>query len=154
MTDIFLRVFEMSLYGSIAILLTIIVCLILRNKSKRLIFILWAAVAIRLLLPINIESKMSIFNLFASRMLLTNQEISVSDELESLPDSNVNSSVLKEKNLGAASDKTANAEPEVVLNNSELRSDTTHYSPSDADKLNATSKVNADFYASKWMHRL
>ncbi len=63
MTDLFLKVLEMSVMGSVVILVTMLARFLLRKRSKRLIMILWAVVALRLLFPINIASEISIFNL-------------------------------------------------------------------------------------------
>ncbi len=62
MTDLFLKVLEMSIMGSVVVLATIPFRFLLRKRSKRFIMILWTVVAIRLLLPINIQSVISIFN--------------------------------------------------------------------------------------------
>lgn len=62
MTDLFLKVLEMSVMGSVVVLATILFRFLLRKRSKRFIMILWAVVAVRLLLPINIQSVISIFN--------------------------------------------------------------------------------------------
>ena len=63
MTDLFLKVLEMSVMGSVVILVTMLARFLLRKRSKRLIMILWAVVALRLLFPLNIASEISIFNL-------------------------------------------------------------------------------------------
>ena len=62
MTDLFLKVLEMSIMGSVVVLATILFRFLLRKRSKRFIMILWAVVAVRLLLPVNIQSDISIFN--------------------------------------------------------------------------------------------
>ena len=62
MTALFLKVLEMSVMGSVVILVTILTRFLLRKRSKRFIMILWAVVAVRLLLPINIQSVISVFN--------------------------------------------------------------------------------------------
>ena len=62
MTDLFLKVLEMSIMGSVVALATILFRFLLRKRSKRFIMILWAVVAVRLLLPINIQSVISVFN--------------------------------------------------------------------------------------------
>lgn len=62
MTDLFLKVLEMSIMGSVVVLATILFRFLLRKRSKRFIMILWAVVAVRLLLPLNIQSVISIFN--------------------------------------------------------------------------------------------
>ena len=63
MTDLFLKVLEMSVMGSVVILVTMLARFLLRKRSKRLIMILLAVVALRLLFPLNIASEISIFNL-------------------------------------------------------------------------------------------
>ena len=62
MGELFWKIVEMSLMGSVVILITVLARFLLRNRSKRFIMILWAVVAVRLLLPVNIESELSIFN--------------------------------------------------------------------------------------------
>ena len=62
MEGLFLKVFGMSVTGSIVILITLLVRFLLKNRSKRFIMILWAFVAIRLLVPVGFESSLSIFN--------------------------------------------------------------------------------------------
>ena len=62
MTDLFLKVLEMSIMGSVVVLATILFRFLLRKRSKRFIMILWAVVAVRLLLPVNIQSVISVFN--------------------------------------------------------------------------------------------
>ena len=59
---LFLKVLEMSLMGSVVILITILARFFLRKRSKTFIMILWAVVALRLIVPFGIESAFSIFN--------------------------------------------------------------------------------------------
>jgi len=62
MDGLFLKVIEMSVTGSVVILITMLARLLLKKRSKRFIMILWAVVAIRLLVPVSFESSFSIFN--------------------------------------------------------------------------------------------
>ena len=62
MGALFFKVLEMSLMGSVVILITILARFLLRKRSKQLIMILWAVVALRLIVPVGIESAFSIFN--------------------------------------------------------------------------------------------
>lgn len=71
MTDIFTKILEMSLFGSIVIVITILARMFLKKKSKSLIMILWVAVAFRLLCPISIESPLSFFNLLPQKTSVT-----------------------------------------------------------------------------------
>ena len=84
MGDLFLKVLEMSVMGSVVILITMLARFLLRKRSKRLIMILWAVVAIRLMIPINIESSLSIFNYLPikTQNLITTAQI----EETSVPD--------------------------------------------------------------------
>ena len=62
MGALFLKVLEMSLMGSVVILITILARFLLRKRSKSFIMILWAVVALRLMVPFGFESAFSIFN--------------------------------------------------------------------------------------------
>lgn len=82
---VFLKILEMSVMGSVVILITILARFFLRNRSKSFIMILWAAVALRMLLPVGIESEFSIFNLLPVQ---TQSLVAVAQGPEtSLPDS-------------------------------------------------------------------
>ena len=62
MDGLFLKVLEMSVTGSIVILITMLARFLLRKRSQRFIMILWAVVAFRLLVPFSFESSFSFFN--------------------------------------------------------------------------------------------
>ena len=62
MGELLSKIVEMSVMGSVVILITMLARFLLRKRSKRFIMILWAVVAMRLLVPISIESSLSIFN--------------------------------------------------------------------------------------------
>lgn len=62
MEALFFKVLGMSVTGSIVILITLIARFLLKKRSKRFIMILWAFVAVRLLIPIGFDSSFSIFN--------------------------------------------------------------------------------------------
>lgn len=84
MGDLFQKIVEMSLMGSVVILITVLARFLLRKRSKRFIMILWAVVAIRLLLPVNIESGISIFNYLPG---LTQTDTAIAEVQEAaLPD--------------------------------------------------------------------
>ena len=63
MNTVLQKVIEMSIYGSLAILLVMLFRLIFRKFSKKLTLLFWVIVAIRLLCPINFSSPMSLMNL-------------------------------------------------------------------------------------------
>ena len=83
---LFLKVLEMSLMGSVVILITILARFFLRKRSKTFIMILWAVVALRLIVPFGIESAFSIFNYVP----LPTQGIPAQEVSEAaLPDTNI-----------------------------------------------------------------
>ena len=63
MGEVFSRVVEMSLYGSIAILAVLLFRLIFKNCPKKILILFWAVVAIRLIIPFNFNSPTSILNI-------------------------------------------------------------------------------------------
>ncbi|MCR4703373.1 MAG: C40 family peptidase [Saccharofermentans sp.] len=84
MGDLFQKIVEMSLMGSVVILITVFARFLLRNRSKRFIMILWAVVAVRLLLPINIKSEISIFNYLPA---MTKTDVATAEvKVAALPD--------------------------------------------------------------------
>ena len=62
MSYIFSKVLEMSLYGSIAILVVLLFRLIFKKCPKRVMILFWIIVALRLVLPFNFNSPTSILN--------------------------------------------------------------------------------------------
>ena len=63
MGEVFSRVVEMSLYGSIAILAVLLFRLIFKNCPKKILILFWAVVAIRLIIPFNFNLPTSILNI-------------------------------------------------------------------------------------------
>ena len=62
MSYIFSKVLEMSLYGSIAILVVLLFRLIFKKCPKKVMILFWIIVALRLVLPFNFNSPTSILN--------------------------------------------------------------------------------------------
>ena len=62
MSFIFSKVLEMSLYGSIAILVVLLFRLIFQKCPKKVMILFWIIVALRLVLPFNFNSPTSILN--------------------------------------------------------------------------------------------
>ena len=62
MDGLIFKILEMSVTGSMVILITLLARLLLKKRSKRFIMILWAVVAFRLLVPVSFESPLSFFN--------------------------------------------------------------------------------------------
>ncbi|MBP5237053.1 MAG: hypothetical protein J6128_06005, partial [Clostridia bacterium] len=60
MSEVFLRILNMSLTASFLILAVILVRLILRRAPKWIACVLWALVAVRLILPVSVESSLSL----------------------------------------------------------------------------------------------
>jgi len=106
---LFFKVLEMSLMGSVVILITILARFLLRKRSKQLIMILWAVVALRLMVPVGIESAFSIFNYVP----LPTQGIPATVEVSeaALPDNNIDAPVAPVNNADITYDQApANAE--------------------------------------------
>ncbi|MBO7425426.1 MAG: hypothetical protein J6U23_07075 [Clostridiales bacterium] len=85
MTTLFLKLLEMSITGSVVIMITILAGILLRKRSKRYIMILWLAVAVRLLLPVSIESSISVFNLLPFRVESVVDLVNGSEEISAMP---------------------------------------------------------------------
>ena len=67
MNTLLQKVVEMSLYGSVAILLVILFRMLFYKYSKKLTLLFWVIVAIRLICPFNFSSSLSLMNLLPSR---------------------------------------------------------------------------------------
>lgn len=62
MGEILLKILEMNLYGSIAILVVLLFRFLCRRLPKRITIVFWLAVALRLLCPFNFSAATSVFN--------------------------------------------------------------------------------------------
>ena len=93
MDSLFLKVLEMSVTGSIVILVTVLARFLLKKRSKRFIMILWAVVAFRLLVPVSLESHLSFFNFIP----LKTQNITAISEVQeaATPDNIADTQVVK-----------------------------------------------------------
>ena len=72
MSEIFYKVLEMSLYGSIAILAVLLFRLVFKKCPKKIMILFWIIVALRLVIPFNFNSPTSALNagkLFASKSI-------------------------------------------------------------------------------------
>ncbi len=67
MEAIFLRVVKMSLAGSVVILAVLLLRLALRSAPRKYSYLLWAAAAFRLLVPVSLPSPLSLFSLLGKR---------------------------------------------------------------------------------------
>lgn len=66
MYDTFVRLLNMSLAASVVVFVIVILRLLLKQAPRKLICLLWALAALRLLLPFSIQSDLSAFNLMES----------------------------------------------------------------------------------------
>ena len=98
MTALFLKLLGMSIMGSVVILITMLIRQLLRKRSKRFILILWAVVVLRLMIPVSIESPLSIFNLLPSRI----QNLSAVAQAEDAADPDSYSVEIKETAIHSA----------------------------------------------------
>lgn len=69
MEEILRKLFEMTLYGSIAIVLVLIFRAVFNKVPKKVTTLFWIAAGIRLLCPINFDSKFGIMNLFEKKQV-------------------------------------------------------------------------------------
>ena len=105
MDSLFLRVLEMSVTGSIVILITVLARFLLKNRSKRFIMILWAVVAIRLLVPVSIESSLSFFNYIPlkTQTLTATSQVQEADMPDTLADTQAvtadNAAITEDKDI-------------------------------------------------------
>ena len=63
MGEVFSRILEMSLYGSIAILAVLLFRLVFKKCPKKILILFWIVVAARLLCPVNFNSPTSVLNI-------------------------------------------------------------------------------------------
>ena len=63
MGDLFYKILEMSIYGSIAFLAVLLFRLVFKKCPKRVLIIFWLVVALRLILPFNFNSPTSALNI-------------------------------------------------------------------------------------------
>ena len=66
MYDFFVKLLNMSFAASIIVLVIVVLRLLLKKAPKKIICILWALVALRLVLPFGIQSNLSVFNMMPS----------------------------------------------------------------------------------------
>ena len=67
MNEIMRKLLEMSLYGSIAIILTILFRFLFRKAPKKITSLFWIAAAIRLICPFNFSMGLGLMNLFEKK---------------------------------------------------------------------------------------
>ena len=63
MSEVFYKVLEMSLYGSIAILAVLLFRLVFTKCPKRVLILFWIIVGLRLIIPFNFNSPTSALNI-------------------------------------------------------------------------------------------
>ena len=83
MGEVFSRILEMSLYGTIAILAVLLFRLIFKKCPKKILIIFWIVVAVRLLCPFNFNSPTSVLNI--GRLFPAKTETSITEEEVSEP---------------------------------------------------------------------
>ncbi|MBO7449369.1 MAG: hypothetical protein J6U54_03285 [Clostridiales bacterium] len=131
MNTVLQKVIEMSLYGSIAILIVMLFRLVFRKYSKKLTLLFWVIVAFRLLCPFNFDSHLSIMNLIPAEVeekteihqtLLSDNDHSVvhtkdavTDKVKIIPDKNAVSENKTVSNEAAASKQNITLDREDIL---------------------------------------
>ena len=128
MDVLFLKVLEMSVMGSIVILITMLARFLLKKRSKRFIMILWAVVAIRLLVPVSFESQLSFFNLIP---LKTQTLTAVTEVQEAATPDKFTDTQNVSADYAAVTEQhdVISAEPAVNMGNKALASDLTTANP-------------------------
>ena len=124
MEGLFLTVLEMSITGSIVILITMLARLLLKKRSKRFIMILWAVVAFRLLVPFSFESQLSFFNYIP----LKTQTLTAITEVQdaAIPDSSVDTQNVTAEHAASTEQQYINlAETDANMGNVTLSDDLT-----------------------------
>ena len=124
MEGLFLTVLEMSITGSIVILITMLARLLLKKRSKRFIMILWAVVAFRLLVPFSFESQLSFFNYIP----LKTQTLTAITEVQdaAIPDSSVDTQNVTAEHAASTEQQYINlAETDANMGNVTLSEDLT-----------------------------
>ena len=124
MEGLFLTVLEMSITGSIVILITMLARLLLKKRSKRFIMILWAVVAFRLLVPFSFETQLSFFNYIP----LKTQTLTAITEVQdaAIPDSSVDTQNVTAEHATSTEQQYINlAETDANMGNVTLSEDLT-----------------------------
>ena len=106
MDGLFLKVLEMSVAGSIVILVTLLARFLLKNRSKRFIMILWAVVALRLIVPFSFESSFSFFNFIPLKTQTITASLQVPDA--AVPDNFADTQIV-------TADHAANTEQQDII---------------------------------------
>ena len=63
MSELFLKILQMSISASYVILAVLLLRLILKRAPKKFSYLIWSVVAFRLICPVTVRSVFSIFNL-------------------------------------------------------------------------------------------
>ncbi|MCR5385029.1 MAG: C40 family peptidase [Saccharofermentans sp.] len=122
MDSLFLKVLEMSVTGSIVILITMLARFLLKKRSKRFIMILWAVVALRLLVPVSFESHLSIFNYLPLKTQTLTATTQVQDA--AIPDSSADTQTVTADHAAMTEQKDNSfAETDVNMGNETLSGD-------------------------------
>ena len=75
MYSAFVKLLNLSLAGSVMVLAIMLLRIVLKKAPKKLICILWALVALRLICPVSIASRASVFNFIKSTPVSQEQEL-------------------------------------------------------------------------------
>lgn len=117
MENIFIKIIETSIIGTISGLIILLLRVILKNKiNRRWIYLLWIIVIIKLMVPFGPKSNLSIFNSFNNIKISTNTNSNVN--------TNINSYINTESDYVNNNDNTTN------------NIDTPKYNSKETDKFN------------------
>ncbi len=105
MGDLFYKVLEMSIYGSIAFLAVLLFRLVFKKCPKRVLIIFWLVVALRLILPFNFNSPTSALNIGK----LFTSKTTVSETVKYDPETRIREATTVDRSVGQTAQSPAPA---------------------------------------------
>ena len=110
MGDIFYKVLEMSIYGSIAILAVLLFRLVFRKCPKSILIICWLVVALRLILPYNFNSPTSALNI--GKLFVSKTDVSETVKYD--PETRLREATTVDRSVQQTAQNSAPAGPDTV----------------------------------------
>ncbi len=105
MGDLFYKILEMSIYGSIAFLAVLLFRLVFKKCPKRVLIIFWLVVALRLILPFNFNSPTSALNIGK----LFTSKTTVSETVKYDPETRIREATTVDRSVGQTAQSPAPA---------------------------------------------
>ena len=105
MGDLFYKILEMSIYGSIAFLAVLLFRLVFKKCPKRVLIIFWLVVALRLILPFNFNSPTSALNI--GKLFTSKTEVSETVKYD--PETRIREATTVDRSVGQTAQSPAPA---------------------------------------------